>query len=158
MYDRTTLERFRKILLTERARIDEAIRNLSEQSLGVSQKELLGEDSMYDQHPADIATEVFLREKDLGSKDALETDRAKVEGALRRIEEGTYGTCRRCGKPIPQERLLAMPTAELCVPCQRAVEVVPRSRRPVEEYVIKPGLPDEGQGGEEKPGGEPPLT
>ena len=40
--------------------------------------------------------------------------------ALRKIEEGTYGRCERCGETIPPERLEAMPRARLCVPCKQA--------------------------------------
>lgn len=155
---RRNLDEFRKRLLEEKAKIERALNNISAGSLRNAQKDFLGEDSMYDQHPADIATETFLRERDLGLKDALETDRAKVDGALRRIEEGTYGICRRCGREIPEERLRVVPAAELCVSCQERVEIVPRSRRPVEEEVLKPGFPDEGEGNEEQPGDEPPLS
>jgi DnaK suppressor protein len=38
-----------------------------------------------------------------------------VEHALRRIDEGTYGTCERCGEPIAVERLEAIPWAVLCI-------------------------------------------
>jgi RNA polymerase-binding protein DksA len=38
-----------------------------------------------------------------------------IDGALRRMEEGTYGRCERCGREIPFERLEARPTATLCV-------------------------------------------
>jgi len=41
----------------------------------------------------------------------------RVEGALRAIEEGTYGVCARCEERIPQARLDAMPYARLCVSC-----------------------------------------
>ncbi|MBE3520310.1 MAG: TraR/DksA C4-type zinc finger protein [Firmicutes bacterium] len=150
-------EEFRRILLEEKARVERAFRNIAEGSLRNAQKDFLGEDSVYDQHPADIATETFARERDLGLKDALETDRAKIERALRRIDEGTYGICEGCGREIPEERLRAVPTATLCIECQKEVEVAPRSRRPIEEEVIKPGFPDEGEGNEEQPGDEPPL-
>ncbi|HHY34059.1 MAG TPA: hypothetical protein GX510_00255 [Firmicutes bacterium] len=151
-------EEFRRILLDEKAKVERAFRNIAEGSLRNAQKDFLGEDSVYDQHPADIGTETFARERDLGLKDALETDKAKIDRALRRIDEGTYGVCDRCGREIPEERLRAVPTANLCIECQKKVEVVPRSRRPIEEEeVIKPGFPDEGEGNEEQPGDEPPL-
>jgi DnaK suppressor protein len=40
-----------------------------------------------------------------------------VERALAKLDEGTYGTCDTCGRPIPPERLEAMPWAVLCVDC-----------------------------------------
>jgi DnaK suppressor protein len=45
-----------------------------------------------------------------------------VEGALKRIALGTYGTCVSCGQPIERERLEAHPTANRCAACQRAYE------------------------------------
>lgn len=53
----------------------------------------------------------------------IEDDRnllAKVDYALRRLEEGTYGQCARCGKAIPMERLEAKPSVSLCLACQEA--------------------------------------
>lgn len=60
----------------------------------------------------------------LGSeKDALE----QVEGALKRIEEGTFGLCDECGAKIPKARLAAIPYAALCVQCASEQE---QGRRP----------------------------
>ncbi len=42
-----------------------------------------------------------------------------VERALRRMADGTYGTCERCGRPIGEARLEAMPTARRCLDCAR---------------------------------------
>ncbi|MGC9666097.1 TraR/DksA family transcriptional regulator [Planosporangium sp. 12N6] len=44
---------------------------------------------------------------------------ANVTEALRRIAEGTYGTCEKCGGAIPRERLEVVPQARFCVPCQQ---------------------------------------
>ena len=45
-----------------------------------------------------------------------------IDEALRRIDEGTYGTCVRCGNRITEERLEAMPYAEKCIDCKRLEE------------------------------------
>lgn len=45
-----------------------------------------------------------------------------IDGALARIEAGTYGTCIDCGEAIPVERLKVLPTALSCVKCQQAYE------------------------------------
>jgi DnaK suppressor protein len=47
---------------------------------------------------------------------------AHIDAALRRIEDGTYGSCENCGKPISPERLEAMPWATLCIDCKRLAE------------------------------------
>jgi len=44
----------------------------------------------------------------------------EIDSALVRLEEGTYGRCASCGKPIPADRLDLVPWAELCVPCSGA--------------------------------------
>jgi RNA polymerase-binding transcription factor DksA len=45
---------------------------------------------------------------------------AELDAALLRIDGGTYGTCGRCGAPIGEERLAALPGAELCFRCASA--------------------------------------
>jgi DnaK suppressor protein len=45
-----------------------------------------------------------------------------IDQALMRIEEGSYGTCGRCGRPIDERRLEAMPTARYDAECQAAIE------------------------------------
>ena len=46
----------------------------------------------------------------------------EIDVALGRIEDGSYGTCARCGQEIPSERLDAVPYAVLCVDCKRLEE------------------------------------
>ena len=71
---------------------------------------------------ADSATETFIRELDDGLEDNVEHLLAEIDAALRRIEEGTYGTCVVCGRPIGEERLRAVPYATLCIEDKRAQE------------------------------------
>ena len=47
---------------------------------------------------------------------------ADIDQALLRIKEGTYGECARCGKPIDERRLEALPTARYDAECQAAIE------------------------------------
>jgi DnaK suppressor protein len=46
----------------------------------------------------------------------------EITAALTRIESGTYGTCQRCGAPIGEDRLDALPRARYCIECQRVSE------------------------------------
>lgn len=75
----------------------------------------LAELSSLDQHQADLGTETFEREKDISIIEQVEAELADVERALRRLDEGTYGVCEACGKPIAEERLEAVPAARLCL-------------------------------------------
>ncbi|MER7243255.1 TraR/DksA family transcriptional regulator [Kribbella sp. NPDC000426] len=45
---------------------------------------------------------------------------AEIDAALFRLSRGRFGTCERCGRPIPVHRLAALPTIRLCLPCERA--------------------------------------
>jgi RNA polymerase-binding transcription factor DksA len=87
-----------------------------------SENEMVGELSSYDQHQADLGTETFEREKDLSILEQVEAELADVEHALRRLDDGTYGSCEVCGKPIPEERLEAMPATRLCLEHQAQAE------------------------------------
>lgn len=54
---------------------------------------------------------------------------AKVEAALARVADGSYGECAECGDPIPYARLAASPAALRCVGCQDRAEARERTRR-----------------------------
>lgn len=133
------LQRFENLLREKKAQADKGFEEIKNHSFSESLKESTGEDSSYDQHSADLALATFEREKDLGLKDGLEISRAKLAQALDRMQKGTYGFCLRCGKPIPEGRLKAIPETELCIECQKEEEVAPANRRPVEERTPRGG-------------------
>src|SRR5262245_474779 len=54
----------------------------------------------------------------------------EIDEALGRIEDGTYGQCSRCGKPLDEERLKAMPTAKYDAECQAAIEAAQGTETP----------------------------
>ncbi|MDP1805911.1 MAG: TraR/DksA C4-type zinc finger protein [Acidimicrobiales bacterium] len=113
----------RQRLADERARLDGVKSTFDDEGLGdQSESESLGELSSYDQHQADTGTETFEREKDLSILEQVEAELADVEHALRRLDDGTYGTCEVCGKAIPDERLEAMPATRLCLEHQAEAE------------------------------------
>ncbi|WP_269053200.1 TraR/DksA C4-type zinc finger protein [Sporosarcina sp. G11-34] len=78
-------------------------------------KETSGELSMYDNHPADMGTALFDREKDLALHEHAESELGKVNDALAAMEEGTYGKCKVCKQDISFERLEAVPYTTLCI-------------------------------------------
>jgi len=109
--------RFRDTLLTERARIEAALENLRNENPG-SVEEETGEEAS-DQHLADTATAMHDRELDYGLTENEEDLVKSIDAALQRIEEGTYGICTNCGKPIGEERLEALPWTDLCIDCAK---------------------------------------
>jgi RNA polymerase-binding protein DksA len=109
--------RFRDALLTERARVEAALDNLRNENAG-SVEEETGEETS-DQHLADTATAMHDRELDYGLTENEEELLQSIDDALQRIEDGTYGVCSNCGKPIGEERLEALPWTNLCIDCAK---------------------------------------
>jgi DnaK suppressor protein len=97
-------DRARKLLAAERQRIEQA---LAQRESGATEEP--GED------PANLASELYQDELDEGLADDLREELAAVERAEARLAAGTYGLSIESGKPIPDERLEAVPTAERTV-------------------------------------------
>ena len=109
-------------LAAERARLEDVKASVEADVGTTSESENLGELSDVDQHPADIGTETFERERDISILEQVEGELADVERALQRLDEGTYGRCEACGEPIDEERLEALPAARFCVKHQARAE------------------------------------
>jgi RNA polymerase-binding protein DksA len=114
------VEHFRELLLDERRRVSEAIEFLHEENPGSIEDET--QETRIDQHLADSATVTVDRELDYSLEEHSTYVLKEIEAALQRIEEGTFGSCARCGKPIGEERLEARPWATLCIECKRLEE------------------------------------
>lgn len=92
--------------------------------------------STLDNHPADLATELYDREKDMALEVHSEDIVSQIKAALERIEIGTYGFCAKCHEEIPYDRLRAIPYTEFCIEHTEA-RVLPNDR-PIEEDIILP--------------------
>lgn len=113
-------DHFRTRLEDEKARLEHAVGFLERDNPG-SLADELGEvsDGAVDNHLADTATATFDRELEEGLEEGAQQTLDDVNAALQRIEDGTFGTCEVCGKPIGAERLEAIPWARLCIDDQR---------------------------------------
>jgi YteA family regulatory protein len=96
----------------------------------------VGELASYDNHPADEATELYEREKDIALNEHAEKELKDIEHALEAIKNGTYGTCEICGSPIPYERLQVLPTTTFCK--EHSPDQNVSRKRPLEEGVLMP--------------------
>jgi len=113
----------RQRLETERDRLETVRATFADEHLqDESEQEAISELSGYDQHQADVGSETFEREKDLSILERVEGELDDVEHALRRLEEGTYGTCEACGRTIGDARLEVQPAARFCVDDQARAE------------------------------------
>lgn len=124
MAPHVNVERARERLLQERdrlQRISEALSGEAGEGAG-SERDALSELSLADQHPADVGTEMFEREKDQSILERVAAELADVERAIKRADEGTYGICEACGREIAPARLETKPEARFCVDDQAAAE------------------------------------
>jgi DnaK suppressor protein len=96
-------DRARELLAAERQRIERALLRLRHQDTGEEADE---------QDPANLASELYQDELDEGRSEDLRRELEAVARAEARLAAGTYGLSVVSGKPIPDERLEAIPTAE----------------------------------------------
>jgi DnaK suppressor protein len=113
------VDRFRELLREERQRVGDAIDYLHKENPGSIEDETEDETS---DNLAETATATLDREIDYTLEENSENVLSAIDGALARIDQGTYGTCVNCGKPISEERLAAIPWATTCIDCKRLEE------------------------------------
>jgi len=99
-------------------------------------RETLG-DSSVDNHPADQGTETFERAKDVALNEHARFTLDRIERALSAMEKGNYGRCAVCGRPIPYERLQAVPWALHCA-VHSEEQYVPLDRPAEEGVLVRP--------------------
>lgn len=135
------LNRLRGLLEDELSDVRDRLDHNDSYQLDESLMDSIGELSHYDNHPADIGSEVFERGKDLALRESDSLHLDEIDEALERMEDGTYGSCLHCGAEIPYARLEAQPAARFCVECKEDAEAREISaNRPVEENFLYPSF------------------
>jgi DnaK suppressor protein len=112
--DSTKLEDFRQRLLTE---LRVHAQHVSEDQAAAIDAASDGAKESADLALRDVIEELALK---LGERESQMV--ADIDQALLRIDEGSYGLCTRCGRPIDERRLEAMPTARYDAVCQASLE------------------------------------
>jgi DnaK suppressor protein len=120
-FTKKELAELRKRLEEERAELGRQATEIEESSFRTPQSELTGEVS-FDEEYADAGTATFERERDLSLSNNIKDLTDKIQRALDRIDQGTYGLCARCGRPIEKARIRALPYATLCIKDKQAEE------------------------------------
>jgi RNA polymerase-binding transcription factor DksA len=106
---------FRKRLEEERARLTNAFAFLERGHPGSLEDELGEIAAGNDNHLGDLATATYDRELDEGLEEGVQQTLDDIGIALQRIDDGSYGVCEVCGKPIGAERLSAIPWTRRCI-------------------------------------------
>jgi RNA polymerase-binding transcription factor len=113
-------DEFRRLLEAERLRLRKAVEFLRDENAGSLEDELgeLGSGGP-DNHLGDLATATYDRELDQGLEEGAQQTLLEIDSALGRLDDGSYGACAVCGRPIGADRLRARPWAKLCIDDQR---------------------------------------
>ena len=117
------IDELRTRLEVERGELADQLTTIEDQAFAATQSDMSG-DVGVDDESADAGTATFEREKELSIEQNVRDLIQKIDRALKRIEDGTYGICEVCGKPIEKARIKALPYVDLCIKDAQA-----RSRR-----------------------------
>jgi RNA polymerase-binding protein DksA len=119
-FDKKKLEHYKKNLLKLQETLSHDISNMSKNP--GSHNSDSGDVSGHVLHMADVATDMYDREFNLGLASNEREVLHQIEKALKRLDEKTFGACVECEKPIPLNRLNAIPYVETCLKCQEKIE------------------------------------
>lgn len=133
------LDTLKRILEEEKQAIKRQMNlNSKYSNRNTSMRETVDELSAYDNHPADLGTELFEREREFALEEHQDKELEKVNFALSAIRKGIYGKCQVCGEEIPFERLEVLPSTLHCV--NHSQETSDRNYRPVREELLEPPM------------------
>jgi DnaK suppressor protein len=116
------LKKYKDLLLKMRSQVGGDLSHITENTLNKSARDASGDLSGYSYHMADMASDDYERDFSLGRATAEQKNLYSIDEAMKRIEDGTYGSCLQCGKSIAKKRLAVMPNTELCIECQKQDE------------------------------------
>ncbi len=132
---------FKDLLLDEKQRILNTLGQMKDHWPGdASIKEYSEELSAYDNHPADIGTELFMATMQMKLENREKFRLNQIEDALHKIEMGGYGICQKCGNEISEERLRVIPEVLTCIKCEELEVPLYETdvNRPIEEKLLSP--------------------
>lgn len=115
------LKQFKELLLQERIKFASEIKSIAQEA-SKNPREASGDLSSYTVHMADMSADTYERELAMNLVSTEQKVLYQIEDALKQIEEGTYGVCQQCAKPISLSRLRVVPYTSLCISCQRTTE------------------------------------
>ncbi len=133
------LDTFRKLLEEEKKKVLRHLEDLSDSSESELDESPAGGDS------ADIAS-LEINQANLQKIGKRETYLLKkIDLALKKIDEGTYGECESCGEDIAVARLMARPVAQLCIDCKTEQESMEKRYSSRDTSEEDDGLFEEGE-------------
>ena len=120
--EKQELSKLKEQLGALRAKMVSGIDHIERDTLNKSQRDSSGDLSGYSFHMADQATDNFDTEFNLDIASNEQKFLNEIDEALKRIEEGIFGVCEQCQKPIALKRLKVVPYTRYCIKCQEGME------------------------------------
>ncbi len=128
MHRKEFIQKMQQVLLRRRSALRQSL------SGELSQFNISADRHVGDEIDAALDTDYGLINANLAEVESQEL--ANIDAALRRIREGTYGTCEGCEKRIPVARLQAIPYARFCVKCQQEQDKLGGANRSATTYGV----------------------
>jgi DnaK suppressor protein len=119
--DEKTMARLRASLESRRAEIAREVGFMSDEIRSIGEDQGI-ENGSLGNHMAEDGSNVSEADRLSTISDDLRALLNQIDAAFHRMDEGTYGTCERCGRPINEERLEAFPYVARCIECQSRIE------------------------------------
>jgi len=116
------IDLFRRVLLEKRRLLVGDVSALESAALQNSRQDASGDLSKMPLDMADIGSDNYEQEFNLGLMETEQATLGEIEEALERIEKRLFGKCVSCGGPIPKARLKVKPHAKYCIECKRREE------------------------------------
>jgi len=115
------LEEIKEFLLTEKTRLEKELAQFAHRNPKAVETDFNSDFPNMGDEEGENAAEVAQFTDNLSLEDELEHALRDVEGALKRVEEGTYGLCNYCKQEIDEKRLQARPTSSSCIQCKKTL-------------------------------------
>lgn len=122
-FTKQQLAKYQKLLLEKKARILGDVEQLKSETLGNSPRDASGDLSAYALHPADLGSDAAEQDVLLQLAESDQKAIVRINHALDRIENGSYGQCELCTKMVETKRLEAMPEATICMDCMKKYDL-----------------------------------
>ena len=119
--DKKQLDQYKKILLDLKENFVRDIKKIANNNPTLENGDA-GDISRHVLHMADVASDMYDREFNMGLASSEREVLIKIEQALKRIEDKSFGLCVECKKPIASARLKAIPYVDTCLKCQERLE------------------------------------
>lgn len=119
--DKIAIQTIKELLVADRARVEQELAQFSHRSPKPGEPEFQVEMKDVGTEEGDNAAEAAQYSDNLSMEEELEKSIRDIDGALKMIEAGTYGTCKYCKLPIDERRLAARPTSSSCIQCKKTL-------------------------------------